>query len=180
MREDVMAKILRLSETDASVICHELGHYIVMCLLGKREDIQRIEFEFTPFECNGHVVCNHLVVTPDGEVFIKQWSQKEALLILYAGVAACRITGRSGKRISGTDKAKAFSISEPKERRDAERQAIEMLTPYRNLLNTVTDKIADTIRESAEEVDWISAEMLLQWIPDNAISNVQDYGTHCI
>lgn len=171
-----MRKFPKLSETDASVICHELGHYIAMCLLGKREEVRRMEFEFTLFECNGTTVRNPLVTTPGGEVLIRQWSKEETLLILYAGVAACRITGHSGKRISGTDKARAFSISGPKERREAERRAIEMLLPYRDLLNTVTDRITEIIRESEEEVNWISAEMLLQWIPDNVISNPQGYG----
>lgn len=169
---------MKLTKTDYGVICHELGHCLIGYLIGKKEQIERIEFNFTLYESNGCVVWKLFRWGADGIPTAVQWTDEDKLLILYGGVSACRVTDRPGTRISGTDKEQVFSISTPEERRKAESRAISMLTPFKELLNAMTDEIAEIVSQSSEEVNWITADMLWGLIPDKELQAVREcYGT---
>lgn len=151
---------MKLVKRDKSVVCHEYGHYLIYCLLGKRRFVSRIEFygddywNGCPMFFGGRNIIDGLMTRfVNGEVVAEYIGLKhlEELVMLYGGCAACKVVGLRGTRIDWTDRDKVMTMTKSgRERKVAMELAVKMLTPYKALLETLTEKTFEYILNSNE------------------------------
>ncbi|MDH6343340.1 hypothetical protein M2480_001329 [Parabacteroides sp. PFB2-12] len=150
---------------EKNIICHEYGHYLVACLIGKREIVERIEFWSDLSGFYGTNVMNTIKVDINCmEVKQIKLSKKEEVLMLYGGCVACEVMGLRGKRIGGTDRQKILSLTRnAKERANIRGIAFELLEPYKSLLEAMTNKTYNYLIAEDDDVAYITNEILEVW-----------------
>ena len=141
-------------------ICHEWGHVLAMYLLyGTLKNIDRIEFEDTPFRMDGHTFLNYFYseIDENGDVpyfyFLDSTDEKE-IMVLLAGVIAEKVCGYNKGRFrsDATDEAKIEQITSNKRLvSDLRKKTEEMLIPLKDTLNALTERTIEQYPRTRDE-----------------------------
>lgn len=174
-------------------ICHEWGHVLAMYLLyGTLKNIDRIEFEDTPFAMNGHTISSYVFSETDenGNIpllyFVNTTNEKE-IMILLAGVIAENICGYNKGRFrsDATDKVKIEQITLNKRLiSDLRKKTEEMLIPLKDTLNELTERAIEqypqTRDENMEIYYCIFRDDIIKWVNELFPESLKPQSVCCI
>ncbi len=162
------------------LICHEFGHYLIACLIGKREFVQDIQFIGNIYGFYGQ---NRMAYLKYNQATNGEWeceqclpTDKENLYMLFGGVVATEIVYNKKYRLSGTDKEKVYALCDsPKKRNEIRNKVRDILNPYKELLITLTNNGVKFLKgQEDEECVRITDVELTDWGVMGAINSLPE------